>query len=170
MPENYEFIERIKEEKARARLTTAQLSEISKVPRSTLEKLFSGETANPSFSTIRDICIALKISLDHVAGIPNYREEDDEEDEPLHDEMKAMYERMVTEKTETIRSQSETLSNMTRQLHDQTVASAEERDRLRSRYMRIIMLLGIALSSVLAIVSVILIYDLTNPALGYFQY
>ena len=167
MSDNLEFIERIKAEKNRSHLTTAQLSEISKVPKGTLEKLLSGETANPFFTTVRDVCIALKLSLDDVAGIPSPHENDEED---LRDEMKAMYERMVDEKTETIRSQTIVISDMNQLLREQYIHAAEERDRLRSRYMRIIMLLGIALASVLAIVSVILIYDLTNPALGYFQY
>ena len=169
MSENLEFIERIKSEKVRSRLSTAQLSEISKVPKSTLDKLLAGETSSPSFSTVRDICIALKISLDYVAGIPS-PDHDDPDETALHDEMVKMYERMVTEKTETIRTQSETINHMNQQLHNQFVTSASERDLLRGRYMRIILFLGISLSAVLAVVSVVLLYDLLNPNMGYFRY
>ena len=169
MSENLEFIERIKNEKVRSHLSTAQLSEISKVPKGTLDKLLAGETANPFFSTVRDICIALKISLDYVACIPS-PDRDEPDETSLHDEMVKMYERMVTEKTETIGTQSETINQMNQQLHNQFVSSSVERDLLRSRYMRIILFLGISLSAVLAVVSVVLLYDLLNPNMGYFRY
>ena len=50
-------------------MTTQQLSEKSRVPTSSVHRIMSGQTDNPSFQAICDLVIALDGSLDEMAGI-----------------------------------------------------------------------------------------------------
>lgn len=55
--------------KDRSHVTAQQIADRSGVPLSTVNRILSGETANPSFQTVADIVIALGGSLDSIAGI-----------------------------------------------------------------------------------------------------
>jgi len=63
--------EKLTELKERSALTNQQISEISGVPLSTVTRIFSGQTDNPSFQTISDIVNAMGGSLDEIVGNSN---------------------------------------------------------------------------------------------------
>ena len=56
-------------QKARG-FTSQEISNLSKVPKSTIDKILSGLTADPLFSTIAAIVIAMGGSLDEMMGLP----------------------------------------------------------------------------------------------------
>lgn len=50
-------------------LTVAGLADICPVPKSSLERILSGNTPNPGVQTMADIAVALHLSLDEIMGI-----------------------------------------------------------------------------------------------------
>lgn len=62
--------EKLTELKERSALTNQQISDISGVPLSTVTRIFSGQTDNPSFQTISDLVDAMGGSLDEITGKP----------------------------------------------------------------------------------------------------
>lgn len=65
----------LRELKAEKKLTTQQIADRSRVPLSTVSRVLSGPTDNPSFATICAIVKAMDGSLDELAGIkPNIPE------------------------------------------------------------------------------------------------
>ena len=64
---NLELIRETMREKG---LTIPALMEICPVPKSTLERVLSGATANPQAQTLADIAVALGLSMDDIMGIP----------------------------------------------------------------------------------------------------
>lgn len=61
--------ERLKELKNEKNMTIQEISDKSGVPTSTISRIFSGQTDNPSFQNICDIVVAMGGSLDKIAGI-----------------------------------------------------------------------------------------------------
>ena len=59
----------LRELKAEKKLTTQQIADRSRVPLSTVSRVLSGPTDNPSFATICAIVKAMGGSLDELAGI-----------------------------------------------------------------------------------------------------
>ena len=55
--------------KDRSHCTAQQIADRSGVPLSTVNRILSGETANPSFQSVADIVVALNGSLDALVGI-----------------------------------------------------------------------------------------------------
>lgn len=58
-----EFLKKLKDE---SKLTTKQISELSGIPESTISRIMSGQTDNPSFDSICAIVKAMGGSLDAV--------------------------------------------------------------------------------------------------------
>lgn len=56
-----EFLKKLKDE---SKLTTKQISELSGIPESTISRIMSGQTDNPSFDSICAIVKAMGGSLD----------------------------------------------------------------------------------------------------------
>lgn len=63
-----EFLKKLKDE---SKLTTKQISELSGIPESTISRIMSGQTDNPSFDSICAIVKAMGGSLDAVFGVNN---------------------------------------------------------------------------------------------------
>lgn len=59
----------IKELKDKRKITNQQLSDLSGVPLSSLTRILTGQTENPSFQSICDIVTALGGSIDEMTGI-----------------------------------------------------------------------------------------------------
>lgn len=72
------------------KMTNQQISDASGVPLSSVNRVFSGQTDNPGFLLIRDIVVAMKGSLDEIAGIKHYSSADDQ--------IIALYERSLANK------------------------------------------------------------------------
>ena len=65
------WLENLKELKKAKEMTTKQIAEITKIPESTLKRIFSGDTPDPYISTIHRIVTALGGSLDYIFADTN---------------------------------------------------------------------------------------------------
>ena len=86
---NAEDLKRMKEER---KLTTKQISELSGIPESTISRILSGQTDNPSFDTICALVRAMGGSLDEFTGIQSSA------DAPESLALVDLYEKMIDEK------------------------------------------------------------------------
>lgn len=85
----------LKSLREKRKMTNQQISEASGVPLSSVNRVFSGQTDNPGFLLIRDIVVAMKGSLDEIAGIKHHSSADDQ--------IIALYERAIVNKNRWIR-------------------------------------------------------------------
>lgn len=53
------FRDALKKQKEKSKLTNQQISDKSGIPTTTVHRILSGETENPTFQNIRDIVIAM---------------------------------------------------------------------------------------------------------------
>lgn len=60
------WLDRLKELKKAKGMTSKQIADATKIPESTVKRIFSGETDNPYVDTLRRIVIALDSSLDEI--------------------------------------------------------------------------------------------------------
>lgn len=65
------WLDNLKELKQAKGMTTKQISDITKIPESTLKRIFSGDTPDPYVTTIHRIVVALGGSLDHILADTN---------------------------------------------------------------------------------------------------
>ncbi len=76
-----EYLVKIKKEKG---VTTEEISRVSGVPIGTLNKIFSGQTTDPKYETIKAVCAALNISLSELDYFESERDEIAAYAEELH--------------------------------------------------------------------------------------
>lgn len=86
------YIEKLKALKAAKNFTLQRLADESGIPQSTVSRILSGQTDNPSFQTIATLVKAMDGSLDDLAGIPRKETGCNAE----------MYERMLADRDKTI--------------------------------------------------------------------
>ena len=91
---NAEDLKRMKEER---KLTTKQISELSGILESTISRILSGQTDNPSFDTICALVRAMGGSLDEFTGIQSSA------DAPESLALVDLYEKMIDEKNRLIK-------------------------------------------------------------------
>ena len=60
------WLENLKELKKAKGMTSKQIADATKIPESTIKRIFAGDTDNPYVDTIRRIAIALESSLDEI--------------------------------------------------------------------------------------------------------
>ena len=60
------WLENLKELKKAKGMTSKQIADATKIPESTIKRIFAGDTDNPYVDTIRRIAIALDSSLDEI--------------------------------------------------------------------------------------------------------
>ena len=65
------WLENLKELKKAKGMTTKQIADATKIPESTIKRIFSGETDDPYVSTIHRIVTVLGGSLDHILADTN---------------------------------------------------------------------------------------------------
>lgn len=65
------WLDNLKELKKTKGMTTKQIADATKIPESTLKRIFAGETEDPYVSTIHRIVITLGGSLDHILADTN---------------------------------------------------------------------------------------------------
>ena len=65
------WLENLKELKKSKGMTSKQIADATKIPESTLKRIFSGETDDPYISTIHRIVTVLGGSLDHILADTN---------------------------------------------------------------------------------------------------
>lgn len=114
------MLKRIKDEKKKQKLTNSKLSDITKIPLGTLNKILSGDSKDPQVSAIIKIAQALNVSADYLIfgkepqqeaenltddiGIQMYKSLDEIDKSEIRGEMKHM---LKSEKY----SQEKTISN-----------------------------------------------------------
>ena len=65
------WLENLKELKKAKGMTTRQIADATKIPESTIKRIFAGETEDPYISTIHRIVTVLGGSLDHILADTN---------------------------------------------------------------------------------------------------
>ena len=70
-----EILQHLKSLKEKKGYSNAKIAELSNIPLATVNKVYSGETPNPSFDTVARLTIALGGSLDVIAGIKSSTDE-----------------------------------------------------------------------------------------------
>ena len=65
------WLDNLKELKKAKGMTTKQIADATKIPDSTIKRIFAGETEDPYISTIHRIVITLGGSLDHILADTN---------------------------------------------------------------------------------------------------
>jgi transcriptional regulator with XRE-family HTH domain len=65
------WLDNLKELKKSKGMTLTQLADATKIPESTIKRIFSGDTTDPYVTTIHRIVIALGGSLDHILADTN---------------------------------------------------------------------------------------------------
>ena len=65
------WLDNLKELKKNKGMTSRQISDATKIPESTIKRIFSGETDNPYVDTVRRIAIALDSTLDEIFAETN---------------------------------------------------------------------------------------------------
>ena len=70
-----EILQHLKSLKEKKGYSNAKIAELSNVPLATVNKVYSGETPNPSFDTVARLTIALGGSLDVIADIKSSTDE-----------------------------------------------------------------------------------------------
>lgn len=78
--------------KDKSKLTTKQISDLSGIPESTISRILSGQTDNPSFDTVCALVKAMGGSLDELAEIR------EDSAEPKESQLDAFYEKVIAEK------------------------------------------------------------------------
>lgn len=132
------------------------ISDRSKVPLSTVTKIFRGNTPRPQFQNVVDICTAMGVSVE-VLLYPDAGSEIDFEhpsQTPLDERMVQQYERLLTQKDELLASQDRRIEDKVRAL------------RHKDMWIKI---LAIAFGILLAFVLVALIIDVANHNVGWLR-
>ena len=65
------WLDNLKELKKAKGMTSKQIAEVTKIPESTIKRIFSGDTTDPYVTTIHRIVVALGGSLDHILADTN---------------------------------------------------------------------------------------------------
>ena len=65
------WLDNLKELKKKSGMTSKQIADVTKIPESTIKRIFSGETADPYVTTIHRIVVVLGGSLDHILADTN---------------------------------------------------------------------------------------------------
>ena len=79
---------RLTQLKEKSGLTNQQIADKSGVPLSTVARIFSGQTDNPTYRNVADIVLALGGSIDAIEGVEHPQEK-------TPDKMLELYERIV---------------------------------------------------------------------------
>ena len=143
------IIKKLSELKASKKMTNQQISDLSKVPLSTVTRIFSGQTENPNIQTIADIVGALGGSLDELLGI----QKPTQPEAPVPKEVPVQKE--TTNQAEVIDLYKEIIRSK-----DETIHSKE----------KAIKIMGGMLIGVFVIILLVLIIDVVNGGFGFMRY
>lgn len=153
------IVETLKNMKSEQNLTLQQISSASGVPISTVNRILSGQTENPSFRDVAAIVAAMDGSLDAITGL-----------QKLEGENSQLLDSNVMQQLLTMQNYYTKALDTTRQQYMREIESKDKqyRDILadKNRWLRRLFLCLIAM---IAVISFLLIIDFTNPAIGFFH-
>ena len=169
MTEQYEIWPLIRDARDACGWTNQKLSDESGVPESSVQKILTGKTLNPSFDSIVSMCRALKISVDKYCDIDTNASIDE-----ITELRTALA--IAEEKRKTAEAQRETAeTKLQSQIHeyDQMVSAYEYRIDIakdRTIWLRrfLIFCCSLIVMLILSLIGII-IYDLANPEIGWFR-
>ena len=153
------IVETLKNMKSEQNLTLQQISSASGVPISTVNRILSGQTENPSFRDVAAIVAAMDGSLDAITGL-----------QKVEGENSQLLDSNVMQLLLTMQNYYTKALDTTRQQYMREIESKDKqyRDILadKNRWLRRLFLCLIAM---IAVISFLLIIDFTNPAIGFFH-
>ena len=153
------IVETLKNMKSEQNLTLQQISSASGVPVSTVNRILSGQTENPSFRDVAAIVAAMDGSLDAITGL-----------QKVEGENSQLLDSNVMQLLLTMQNYYTKALDTTRQQYMREIESKDKqyRDILadKNRWLRRLFLCLIAM---IAVISFLLIIDFTNPAIGFFH-
>ena len=153
------IVETLKNMKSEQNLTLQQISSASGVPISTVNRILSGQTENPSFRDVAAIVAAMDGSLDAITGL-----------QKVEGENSQLLDSNVMQLLLTMQNYYTKALDTTRQQYMREIESKDKqyRDMLadKNRWLRRLFLCLIAM---IAVISFLLIIDFTNPAIGFFH-
>lgn len=153
------IVETLKNMKSEQNLTLQQISSASGVPISTVNRILSGQTENPSFRDVAAIVAAMDGSLDAITGL-----------QKVEGENSQLLDSNVMQLLLTMQHYYTKALDTTRQQYMREIESKDKqyRDILadKNRWLRRLFLCLIAM---IAVISFLLIIDFTNPAIGFFH-
>ena len=146
------IVETLKNMKSEQNLTLQQISSASGVPLSTVNRILSGQTENPSFRDVAAIVAAMDGSLDAITGL-----------QKLESENGQLLDSNVMQLL--LSMQNATRQQYMRELENQ---DKQYRDILtdKNRWLR---RMFFCLIGMLAVISFLLIVDFINPTVGVFH-
>lgn len=138
--------EKLNEMKADSHMTIQQIADKSGVPVSTVTRIISGTTDNPSFAAVKEIVVAMGGSLDYLAGIISNR-----------DSELAETTRVLEEKSRILQEREKTMQGMQELL-----------DKKDYWLRRISTFASVITFILIAFLAIFLIIDFTDPTRGFF--
>lgn len=147
-----EYLEYFKELKERKNLTAADIAQLADIPVSTVQRIFSGTTPNPTFETISAIAIAVGGSLDEMVGLKSTEKENVP---PQIATTLAAYSALLNEKDLRIREKDDNISYLNNELKSER----KEKNTL-----------SVLMFAVLAAIIIFFIIDITHGHFGYIRY
>ena len=152
------IVETLKNMKSEQNLTLQQISSASGVPLSTVNRILSGQTENPSFRDVAAIVAAMDGSLDAITGL-----------QKLESENGQLLDSNVMQLLLSIQNYYAKTLDATRQQYMRELESKDKqyRDILtdKNRWLR---RMFFCLIGMLAVISFLLIVDFINPTIGVF--
>lgn len=145
-----EYLEHLKALKDKTSLTYADISQISDVPLTTVTRIFSGATPNPTFDTVTRITLALGGSLDNIADI-----KPDNGTTSTVEKTISTYAELLKEKDERIKEKDKHIES----LKTERLAERKEKHKL-----------ALFTAVFVGFVLFVLIFDMLNGHFGYFRY
>ena len=146
------YLNKFKERKKELNIKNAEIAALSNIPLSTVNRFFSEERANPSFSNIAGIATVLGISLDELAGLKEPNES------PINSRVEA-----------TMISYAELLKERDLRIEEKdAIIKSMKEDK--KRWQREKGFLLTSLACLAALIAFVLLFDLMNGQFGYFRY
>jgi transcriptional regulator with XRE-family HTH domain len=149
---NMPFVEKLKKIKENKHLTNAEISTLANLPLTTITRVFSGATPNPTFETIVAISTAMGISLDELTGL---KEPDEKPIASRIETTLTSYSELLEEKNVRLKEKDAQIAKLT-----------EEKETERKEKTKLL----VFLLSFIAVVFLVLLFDIFNGHFGYFRY
>lgn len=153
------YLSKFKDKRDELGLKNAEISALSGIPLSTVNRFFSEEHTNPSFANIAGIAVVLGISLDELIGMKEQNET------PIHPKIESTIssygelvkdkEMMIAEKDLRIQEKDEIIARLV----------TDKKNHIKERHLLLNIIVILA-----AILAFVLLFDLANGHIGYIRY
>lgn len=147
-----DYLKKLRELKKEKGLTNEDIAELADVPENTVAKIMSGTTQDPRFESVARIIIALGGSVDQILGLAK------EDPDPIPSRV----ENVVSNYADLLKEKDIRLAEK-----DKTIETYKEAVKnLRKEKSHILCFIGVFV----ALIILILLFDLLNGNIGYFRY